>query len=63
MNKKQDYLFIKGFSKITIRAICKELKIDYANVMNNRTSAENINKVKEYICMKIYFLLDDKKKE
>lgn len=59
MNRKQDFEFIKGFSKISIRSVCKELKIDYANVMKNKASEKNINNVKECICRKIYYLLNN----
>lgn len=38
---KDDYLkFILAFSKISISAICKDLKIDRQNILNGKASLE-----------------------
>ena len=55
--KSKDYDFIRGFNKITIRSICKDLKVDPANVISNRASNQNISNVKYEIerrYMKLY---------
>lgn len=36
---------IKEFSKISITSICKKLKVNRSNLLNNRTSKENEQKV------------------
>lgn len=48
VNKKsEDYKYIKNFSKISVFKICKELGIDYANLMKGKSSAEKTKQVKE----------------
>lgn len=49
INKKIDLDFIKGFQKITLANICKELKIDKPSIYRGTASAENIRKVREEI--------------
>ncbi len=50
MEKKEKVVkFIKGFSGITITAICKELGITVQNVVTGRTSIEKLEQVKEKI--------------
>lgn len=49
MTKEEDIKFIKGFTKITIKSICKDLNIDEYNVCKGTASAKNIRKVKEEI--------------
>lgn len=50
MEKKEKVVkFIKGFSRITITAICKELGITVQNVVTGRTSIEKLEQVKEKI--------------
>lgn len=44
-----DLDWIKGFSKITISGVCKELKIDRGNVLNGKASAEKIAAVRKLI--------------
>lgn len=53
MDKDKDLKFIKGFSKITIAGICKDLKIDKSNIWSGRGTAENISKVKNEIKKRI----------
>ena len=49
MSKAKNYKFIKNFSKIKVTSICRDLKIDRQNVLNNKTSETNMEKVKEEI--------------
>lgn len=51
MNKdiNKDLEFIKSFSKINISKICCELKINRQNLLNGRSSSENVLKVKNQI--------------
>ena len=44
-----DLEFIKGFSKISVTAICKKLKINRGNLLNNRTTKENEKRVRTEI--------------
>ena len=47
---KEQYLqFIKNFSKINVKAICKELKIDRTNILNGRASEETTKKLYDEI--------------
>lgn len=41
-----DLEYIKNFSKINISKACKKLKINRANLLNGRTTKENIKKVR-----------------
>lgn len=43
---------IKELSKIKISTICKELKIDRANLLNGKTTLENEKRVYEAIIKK-----------
>lgn len=52
-DKEKNLRYIKRFSKITVSSICKELKINRANVLNGKASAKNIEKVKRKIEEKI----------
>lgn len=55
--KNKDYDFIRGFNRITIRSICKDLGIDAGNIISNRAKKENISNVKYEIerrYMKLY---------
>lgn len=45
MEKEEDLDFIKSFGKISISAICKELKIDKSNLYHGKTTCDNIHKV------------------
>ena len=52
MNEKEiniDLLFIKNFSKITVRKVCKRLGIDESNVLRGTASKENIKRVRRTI--------------
>ena len=53
MSKDQDLKYIKGFSKISISGVCKELGINRMNVLNGNASAKNIKDVKNRIEEKI----------
>lgn len=57
LSKNEDYKFIRSFVDIKINKICKDNKIDSANVLNGKASDENIKKVKnilDYNIKKIY---------
>lgn len=56
----KDLDYIKNFSKISIKDVCEKKKIDRANVINGRTSKENIKKVREGIESEIAKLYIDK---
>lgn len=47
LEKDKDLEYIKNFGKITISKICRDLKIDRGNLLNGRTSKENVLLVKE----------------
>lgn len=49
VNKERDLKYIKNFSKIKISEICRELKVEKANLYRGTASAEAIKKVKEEI--------------
>ena len=49
VNKKVDLDFIKGFQKITLATICKDLKVDKPSIYRGTASAENIRKVRKEI--------------
>lgn len=42
-----DLEYIKSFSKINITKACKKLKINRSNLLNNKTTKENILKVRQ----------------
>lgn len=45
----EDLEFVKKFSSINLKRICEIEGIDRANVVNGRTSKENITKVRKRI--------------
>ncbi len=47
MSKEDDIKFIKDFIDISIIDICKELKVDKANLYRGNASADATHKVKE----------------
>lgn len=49
MSKDEDLKFIKNFSKISIKGVCEELKVDRMNVLHGRASAKNIEAVRNKI--------------
>lgn len=44
-----DMDYIRKFGKITIKGACKKMKVDCSNLFANRTSKENVKKVREEI--------------
>ena len=42
-----DLEYIKKFSKINITKACKKVKVNRANLLNNKTTKENIKKVRQ----------------
>lgn len=48
-----DLSFIKGFSKINITNVCKELGIDRTNLLKGNTSSNNYKKVRNAILEKL----------
>ena len=42
-----DLEYIKKFSKINITRACKKVKVNRGNLLNNKTSKENIKKVRQ----------------
>lgn len=60
MNEKDEvYSFIKKFSKTSLIDICKKLNINYENVLKNKTTIENLKKVKQAILIKLLELCKD----
>lgn len=53
--------FIKNFSKLSVKSICKELNIDSSNLYRGNTSQKNIDLVYITIIKKIKILVDDVK--
>lgn len=54
-----DLEYIKKFSKITIKDVCKKSKANRGNVLNGKASKKTINKVKRQIeseVAKLYIL-------
>lgn len=45
----EDLDFIKGFTKISLPKICKELKIDVSNVRSGRCNKNKIKKVRKHL--------------
>lgn len=54
-----DLEFIKKFSKITIKDICNELKVNSGNLYNGKASKKNELKVALDIIKKVYRLIDE----
>lgn len=50
---------IKELSKINISSICRELKIDRANLLNGRTTLENEKRVYEAIVKKYKDIINE----
>lgn len=57
--------FIKQFSKINIKEICDDLKINRSNLLNGLSTLENEKKVKNEIIIRMFnlFLEDEEKNE
>lgn len=47
MKKQEDYKFIKKFTKISVKKICDDEMISYANLITGRASAYNMKIVRE----------------
>ena len=57
-----DLEYIKNFSKIRVKNICEKTKVNRANLYNNRTKKENIEKVRKTIeseLAKLYLIEGD----
>ena len=55
MKNLDDYNIILKFKEMrSIGDICKELSIDYANVVNGRTTKENMHKVVQELKLELY---------
>lgn len=59
----EDLEFIKKFSKISITKACKNCYVNRANLINNRTTKENIKKVREDLESQVAELYIKKGKE
>ena len=55
--------FIKNFSKLSVKSICKELSIDPSNLYRGNTSQKNIDLVYITIIKKMKILVDDVKEK
>ena len=56
-----DKEFIKTFKKINLIEICKEVNVNYCNIMSGRAGYEPTHKVAEQIRNKLTELLGQKK--
>ena len=56
-----DLEYIKKFSKITIKDVCKKSKADRSNVLTGKASKKTISKVKRQIESEVakLYLVDD----
>lgn len=58
----EDLEYIKKFSKINISKACKTCKVNRGNLLNNKTTKENIKKVRqelEHQVAKLYIKEED----
>ena len=61
-----DLEYIKKFSKINITKACKKCNVNRGNLLNNKTTKENIKKVREELenqVAKLYIKKEDKENE
>lgn len=61
-----DLEYIKKFSKINITKACKKVKVNRSNLLNNKTTKENIKKVRQELenqVAKLYIKKEDKENE
>jgi hypothetical protein len=49
MEINEDLLYIKRFSKITIKKVCKRLGIDESNLWSGKTSKNNMKRVRRLL--------------
>lgn len=61
--KIEDLLYIKNFSKITIKNACKRLGIDASNLWKGKCSAINLKRVRRLIENDLahLYIMNDKK--
>lgn len=52
-DKRKDYEFIRGFTKITLKEVCKEVKVDPNNFRKMEISKEKLHNIKLNIDNKI----------
>ena len=58
-----DLEFIKGYSKITVNKICKELGYDSSSILRGKATKERLSNVRKHIEDKqarLYLLEDDR---
>lgn len=60
---KSDQEFIKEFVEISIANICRELKIDRANISSGSASRQNFKKVRKELVNQILNLFKDNSDE
>lgn len=61
MNNNDDLEYIKNFSQITIREVCKKAGVDPSNLWSGRTAKKNIKKVRKLLeseVAKLYIIED-----
>jgi len=59
MKDKKALNWIKGFSKINVKSICEELKINRGNLLNGKSTDKNAELVKNAIEERIKELEND----
>lgn len=62
----EDLEYIKKFSKINITKACKKCNVNRANLLNNKTTKENVKKVREELehqVAKLYIKKEDLQNE
>lgn len=64
MEINEDLLYIKRFSSITIRKVCKRLGINESNLWSGKTSEKNMKRVRRLLeseLAKLYIIEDGKR--
>ena len=55
-SKQKDLDYIKQFRAISVSNVCKDLKLDYSNVIKGTTSIKTISKVRNELERRIKIL-------
>ena len=56
LTKEEDLTYIKQVREISLINVCRDLKIDYYNVIKGKASAKKINKVRNELERRIKIL-------
>lgn len=61
--KEDDLLYISQFREISLINVCRDLNIDYYNVIKGKASATKIKKVRKEIERRLKIIKEDKYEE